>query len=81
VSSTLVNANTDVNTDGHQSSKISGRAHAPNAPDPLRQLFAAAPPPSATWIADNIEDHLTGGEDHAPRGPLSRLYRKCPLPQ
>jgi hypothetical protein len=23
--------------------------------------------------ADNIEDHLTGGEDHAPRGPLSRL--------
>jgi hypothetical protein len=33
----------------------------------------AAPPPLATWIADNIEDHLTGGEDHAPRGPLSRL--------
>ena len=24
-------------------------------------------------IADNIEDHLTGGEDQAPRGPLSRL--------
>jgi hypothetical protein len=24
-------------------------------------------------IADNIEDHLTGEEDHAPRGPLSRL--------
>jgi hypothetical protein len=24
-------------------------------------------------IADNIEDHLTGGADHAPRGPLSRL--------
>jgi hypothetical protein len=24
-------------------------------------------------IADNIEDHLAGGEDHAPRGPLSRL--------
>jgi hypothetical protein len=24
-------------------------------------------------IADNIEDHLTGGEDHAPLGPLSRL--------
>jgi hypothetical protein len=23
--------------------------------------------------ADNIEDHLTGGEDHAPRCPLSRL--------
>jgi hypothetical protein len=24
-------------------------------------------------IADNIEDHLTGREDLAPRGPLSRL--------
>jgi hypothetical protein len=24
-------------------------------------------------IADNIEDHLTGEEDDAPRGPLSRL--------
>ena len=24
-------------------------------------------------IADNIEDHLTGGSDHAPHGPLSRL--------
>jgi hypothetical protein len=24
-------------------------------------------------VADNIEDHLTGGEDHAPHGPLSRL--------
>ena len=24
-------------------------------------------------IADNIEDHLTDGKDHAPRGPLSRL--------
>jgi hypothetical protein len=24
-------------------------------------------------IADNIEDHLTGGEDHAPRGPFSKL--------
>ena len=28
---------TDVNTDGHQTSK---RAQAPNSPDPLRQLFA-----------------------------------------
>ena len=28
-----------VNTDGHQSSKTSGRAHAPNGPDPLRQLL------------------------------------------
>jgi hypothetical protein len=24
-------------------------------------------------IADNIEDHLTGEDDHAPRNPLSRL--------
>jgi hypothetical protein len=24
-------------------------------------------------IADNIEDHLTGGEGQAPRGPLSKL--------
>jgi hypothetical protein len=24
-------------------------------------------------IADNIEDHLTGGEHSAPRGPSSRL--------
>jgi hypothetical protein len=24
-------------------------------------------------IADNVEDHLTAGEDHAPRGPLSKL--------
>ena len=24
-------------------------------------------------VADNIEDHLTGGEDQAPRAPLSRL--------
>jgi hypothetical protein len=24
-------------------------------------------------IADNIEDHLTGGEDPAPRGPSSML--------
>jgi hypothetical protein len=40
VSNTSVKVNTDVNTDGHQSSKTSGRAHAPNGPDPLRQLFA-----------------------------------------
>jgi hypothetical protein len=40
VSNTLVKADTDVNTDGHQSLKTSGRAHAPNGPDPLRQLFA-----------------------------------------
>ena len=40
VLNTLVKVNADVNTDGHQGSKTSGRAHAPNGPDPLRQLFA-----------------------------------------
>jgi hypothetical protein len=40
VSNTLVRVNTDVNIDGRQSSKTSGRVHAPNGPDPLRQLFA-----------------------------------------
>jgi hypothetical protein len=39
VSNTLVKANTDVNTDGHQSLKTSGRANVPIGPDPLRQLF------------------------------------------
>src|SRR6202021_719770 len=29
-------------------------------------------------IADNIEDHLTGGDDPAPRGPSSRLSGKRP---
>jgi hypothetical protein len=28
----------------------------------------AASPALATWIADNIEDRLTGGEDHASHG-------------
>jgi hypothetical protein len=39
MSSTSLNVafDTDVNTDGHQTSK---KAHAPNRPDPLRQLFA-----------------------------------------
>ena len=43
------------------------------ADDPLvrTELFALAS--VCEEIADNVEDHLTGGEDHAPRGPLSRL--------
>jgi hypothetical protein len=43
------------------------------ADDPLvkNELFALAS--VCEEIADNIEDHLTGGEDHAPRGPLSKL--------
>jgi hypothetical protein len=55
VSNTLLKADTDVNTDGHQSSKTSGKAHAQNGSDPLRQLFArpwnsssSGPLPSAT---------------------------------
>jgi hypothetical protein len=40
VSDTLVKVDIDVNADGHQSSKTTGKAHAPNGPDPLRQLFA-----------------------------------------
>jgi hypothetical protein len=43
------------------------------ADDPFvkTELFALAS--VCEEIADNIEDHLTGGEDHAPRGPLSKL--------
>jgi hypothetical protein len=40
VSDTLVKVDIDVNADGHQSPKTTGKAHAPNGPDPLRQLFA-----------------------------------------
>jgi hypothetical protein len=40
MSDTLVKVDIDVNADGHQSSKTTGKAHAPNGPDPLRQLFA-----------------------------------------
>ena len=42
------------------------------ADDPFikTELFALAS--VCEEIADNIEDHLSGGEDHAPRGP-SRL--------
>jgi hypothetical protein len=40
VSDTLVKVDIDVNADGHQSSKTTGKAHAPIGPDPLRQLFA-----------------------------------------
>ena len=43
------------------------------ADDPLvkTELFALAS--VCEEIADNIEDYLTGGEDDAPRGPLSKL--------
>jgi hypothetical protein len=43
------------------------------ADDPLvkTELFALVS--VCEEIADNIEDHLTDGEDHAPRGPSSKL--------
>ena len=43
------------------------------ADDPLVKTELLALASVCDEIADNIEDHLTGGEDHAPRGPLSRL--------
>jgi hypothetical protein len=43
------------------------------ADDPLVKTEILALASVCDEIADNIEDHLTGGEDHAPRGPLSRL--------
>jgi hypothetical protein len=43
------------------------------ADDPLVKTELLALASVCEEIADNIEDHLTGEEDHAPRGPLSRL--------
>src|ERR1700736_602756 len=43
------------------------------ADDPLVKTELLALASVCDEIADNIENHLTGGEDHAPRGPLSRL--------
>jgi hypothetical protein len=43
------------------------------ADDPLVKTELLALASVCDEIADNIEDHLTGGEDHAPRGPLSKL--------
>jgi hypothetical protein len=43
------------------------------AVDPLVKTELRALASVCEEIADNIEDHLTGGEDQAPRGPLSRL--------
>jgi hypothetical protein len=44
-----------------------------HADDPLVKTGLLALASVCEEIADNIGDHLTGGEDHAPRGPLSRL--------
>jgi hypothetical protein len=46
---------------------------AEQADDPFVKTELLALASVCEEIADNIEDHLTGGEDHAPRGPLSRL--------
>src|SRR5713101_4231818 len=48
------------------------------ADDPLVQTELLALASVCEEIADNIEDHLTGGEDHAPRCPLSNLSRRRP---
>ena len=43
------------------------------ADDPLIKSELLALASVGDEIADNIEDHLTGEEDPAPRGPSSRL--------
>jgi hypothetical protein len=43
------------------------------ADDPLVKTEMLALASACEEIADNIEDHLTGEEDRAPRGPSSRL--------
>lgn len=43
------------------------------ADDPLVKTELRALASVCDEIAENIEDHLTDGEDHAPRGPLSTL--------
>jgi hypothetical protein len=43
------------------------------ADDPLVKTELRALASVCEEIADNIEDHLTGAEDHAPRGLMSRL--------
>ena len=43
------------------------------ADDPLVKIELLALASVCEEIADSIDDHLMGGEDQAPRGPLSRL--------
>jgi hypothetical protein len=43
------------------------------AVDPLVKTELRALASVCDEIADNIEDHLTGGDDPAPRGPSSTL--------
>jgi hypothetical protein len=49
------------------------RKLAEQADDPFVKTELLALASVCEEIADNIEDHLTGGEDQAPRGPLSKL--------
>jgi hypothetical protein len=48
------------------------------ADDPLVKTELLALVSVCEEVADNIEDHLTGGSDRAPRGPLSKLSWKRP---
>ena len=48
--------------------KLVGRADDPFIKTELLALASVC-----DEIADNIEDHLTGGKGHAPRGPFSKL--------
>jgi hypothetical protein len=43
------------------------------ADDPLVKAELLALVSVCEEVADNIEDHLTGGSGRAPRGPLSKL--------
>jgi hypothetical protein len=49
------------------------RKRVERADDPFVKTELLALASVCDEIADNIEDHLTGGEDRAPRGPSSRL--------
>ena len=51
--------------------KLVGRADDPFIKTELLALASVC-----DEIADNIEDHLTGGEDHAPRGPVVKAMMK-----
>ena len=61
MSDTLVEVDIDVNAHGHQSSQTTGKAHAPNGPDPLRQLFARpwnSPSGGRATVSDVEPDRL-----------------------
>src|SRR5260221_9306202 len=59
--------------DGLRGQAIFLRKLVEQADDPFVKTELLALASVCEEIADNIEDHLTGESDHAPRGPLSRL--------